>query len=264
MQDINSHNTMKVKFKNPPLKEVVFSVNFETLKFSSVHFGKYWEMIKNEFPILPEDKIPTSREEDILLSLPPLRRVVFGSEDEQSLIQLQKNNFAFNFRYKQDCEYPHFPKLLDEFSRHWKSFSDWWKLESGEQIAPPLHCKLTYLNIIDREFGWQESKDNQKIFTVFQKNWQNYPQYPELLNCETRFTLPDGLGYVDVDIQKGQIETDELNKIDAMLFSLTAMSQDKPNNLVKWYNQTHDHILQIFSSLIREEIQESWGKSYEH
>ncbi|WP_204106746.1 MULTISPECIES: hypothetical protein [Spirulina sp. CCY15215] len=85
MQDINSHNTMRVKFKNPPLREVAFSVNFETLKFSSVHFGRYWEMIKNEFPLLPEDKPPSSREEEVfLLSLPPLRKVWFRSEVQKN------------------------------------------------------------------------------------------------------------------------------------------------------------------------------------
>lgn len=263
MQNINLQNTMKIKFSNPPLREVVFSVSFETLKFSSVHFGRYWELIKNEFPVLPEDKAPNSEEEEFfLLSLPPLRRVVFRSEDEQKSIQLQKNHFAFNFRYKQDSEYPHFQKLLTDFLKHWKCFCDWWQQESEEPIVP-LQCKLTYLNIIDREFGWKGYEDNRNIFTLFEKEWENSFQYPEILNCETRFTLPDNLGYVDVDIQQGQVKTDELKKIDAILFSLTAISQDRPNDIVKWYNKTHDHILQIFSSLIREDIQEIWGKSYE-
>jgi len=95
-----------VKFNQPPLVEVAFGVKFEAPEFSSVHFGLYWETIRDKFP-LQFDR-PPNIEDNTFFSIPPLRRVWFLSNDKRRLIQLQDNHFSYTWSQEDGEEYPHF------------------------------------------------------------------------------------------------------------------------------------------------------------
>lgn len=75
----------KVKFTNPPLIEIACVVEFEKLvDFSSVHFGLYWETIKDKFTeTVDENPIFYENEESSLI---PLGRVDFISENKSKFI----------------------------------------------------------------------------------------------------------------------------------------------------------------------------------
>lgn len=133
-----------VKFNQPPLVEVAFGVEFEAPEFSSVHFGLYWETIRDKFP-LQFDR-PPSLESDTFFSIPPLRRVWFLSEDENRLIQLQDSYFSYNWSQGDEEEYPHFEKIFPEFLEQWNHLKDWWSRYEEKSIEP-VEYELTYITM---------------------------------------------------------------------------------------------------------------------
>jgi len=115
-----------VKFDKAPLSEVVGGVEFNAPDFSSIHFGLYWQTIRDRFPTPPLDKPPIGGIE-IMASVPRLRRVWFESSDRKRFVQLQTDRFHYNWkgRSKED-EYPHFDVLYPCFKQEWDTFQQWW------------------------------------------------------------------------------------------------------------------------------------------
>jgi uncharacterized protein (TIGR04255 family) len=115
-----------VKFDKAPLSEVVCGVEFNAPDFSSIHFGLYWQTIRDRFPTPPLDKPPIGGIE-IMASVPRLRRVWFESSDRKRFVQLQTDRFHYNWkgRSKED-EYPHFDVLYPCFKQEWDTFQQWW------------------------------------------------------------------------------------------------------------------------------------------
>ncbi|MGL5805740.1 MAG: TIGR04255 family protein, partial [Xenococcaceae cyanobacterium] len=82
------------KFREPPLREIVFAVNFEISDFSSIHFGLFWQTIKDRFtetfdiaeePTITEDAL-------VLFNLPT---VWYRSSKKDRFIRLKDGYFAY-------------------------------------------------------------------------------------------------------------------------------------------------------------------------
>jgi uncharacterized protein (TIGR04255 family) len=103
-------NAKKIDFKDPPLHEIVFAVNFEVSEFLAVHFGMYWETIKQRFPNVV-DRIQEPEISENYIQTFNLPSVYFVSAEDNRWIQLKGDFFSYNCKYQKD-NYPHFMSFL--------------------------------------------------------------------------------------------------------------------------------------------------------
>ena len=242
------------KFKKEPLTEVVFGVEFDSPDFSSVHFGLYWQTISNRFPVFPLDRPPVG--EMPLLTLPPLRRVWFESENREQLIQLQEDRFYYNWRRKSpDEKYPHYEEIAPIFFKEWESFRKW-RIENNTQSPRATRYELTYLNTIDEEFGWSCVDDYSKVFSIVSGSWEDLPLKQEAIKMGFEFTLPEEIGHLTVSIDQS---TRPDTNLPIVLLRLTAASNDTSVEIEQWFKAAHESIVQIFISMVSKNRKEEWG-----
>jgi uncharacterized protein (TIGR04255 family) len=247
-----------VKFREPPLKEIIFGVNFEISNFSSIHFGLFWQTIKDRFPEsldIPEE--PTLTDESLVLFNLPT--VWYRASTKDRFIQLRNGYFAYHYRYQQK-DYPHFEKLFSEFLKEWENLLSWWLETSKEQIVNEGY-QLNYLNIIDEDYGWQSIQDNSKIFKFTNLGIASALNSLKSYSCKLEFELPENLGILKVSLDEEILENDEDEEKNVMLFSLAAQKYDEQIEDPKhWFNYAHEYIIKYFLDLTQEEIQNSWGR----
>ncbi|NJL41837.1 MAG: TIGR04255 family protein [Leptolyngbyaceae cyanobacterium SM1_4_3] len=248
----------EIKFSNPPLTEVVCGVAFDAPEFSSVHFGLYWQKIRDRFPATPVDNPPFVGAGGLLSfsDLPPLRRVWFESSNKKELVQLQADHFYYNWRKQDDQDsYPHFKNIYPGFIREWEEFCHWWE-EDIDLLLIPTQYELTYINQIDAEFGWKTPADNQKIFTFEGRNWNGFLSSPSNHVFALQFALPESFGTLSVS---GNQAISPLNGEPVMVLELTARSLGIEPDLSAWFNLAHEHIVKGFVDLTQSSIHQDWG-----
>lgn len=241
------------KFKKEPLKEVVFGVEFNSPEFASVHFGLYWQAIKDRFPIFPVDRPPVGGLP--LVEMPALRRVWFESASKEQLIQLQESRFYYNWRRRShDSEYPHFDKVSSLFFKEWQNFQTW-KTDEEAQIPDALKYELTYLNTIDKEFGWSCVDDYPKVFSFVDETWRDVAPTKKALRIGFECNLPKESGILAVSIDQA---VDSESNSPIVFLNLTARSNDASIDIKQWFELAHDSIVETFITLISAESKENW------
>lgn len=152
-----------VDFDNPPVVETVLSVSFAPLDgFMSAHIGGFWREIENEFPKVAERspyEMPTER-----LGAPHMPQIEFRvgplpsktrswliSENDERLIQLQSDWFAYNWR-KRVSEYDHYEQGRENFETYFRKFETYLK-EYKLGTVSPTQCEVTYVNHIATPSG---------------------------------------------------------------------------------------------------------------
>jgi uncharacterized protein (TIGR04255 family) len=151
-------STERVSFENPPLNEVVFSVQFESDVIDEVgilarFLGKVedrYPRLEKQPPVAPAtetfDQPPQPAIQFQLLSGPPSHRYWFLSPDGTLIVQVQADRLMFNWRQVQgDEEYPRYETLCPEFVRLLGLFVE--SLPDGVD-AKPAWCELQYINPI--------------------------------------------------------------------------------------------------------------------
>ena len=159
----------RIRFSNPPVIEVVCGVQFGNLeRLFAPHHGIFWKSIRKEFPVVQEapplDPIVESYEEGPsrltigVSDRPPLPRVWLLSDNEQSLIQLQRDRFYYNWKRSDNkVPYPSYDRVIVEFERHLLAFQEFVAAEKLGEIEF-RQCELTYVNHIDKNMGLPEGE----------------------------------------------------------------------------------------------------------
>lgn len=243
-----------VRFKNPPLIEVVLAIQLEDTNFSSVHFGLYWQAIRERFP-LTVDRLPIINS-DTSSGIPPLRRALFLSSDDKKMLQIQDNFFSYNWRHSNQNEYPHFETIFADFGREWEFLQKWW-LEIDGSALKPSGYQLTYLNLIDEDSGWESTKDHHKIFTFIGNNWDDSLGTPELQDTRLVVSLPNEQGVLTVELDQRQAEEDDY---DFLLFSLTIDTLELTQPLATWFQIAHDYIVKAFLVFTTKNAHDKWDR----
>jgi uncharacterized protein (TIGR04255 family) len=245
-------------FNKAPLSEVVCGVEFNAPDFSSIHFGLYWQSIRDRFPAPPLDQPPIGVLE-IIAPIPSLRRVWFESVDRRRLIQLQANRFHYNWkRLAEHDEYPHFDVLYPHFEKEWNAFQEWW-IELDKLPIQPMYYELTYLNQIDAALGWSSPKDTPKLFSFLNVSLPD--ALPQLVShdCSMVFSLPDERGSLVMRLNQGmQIE----NGSNVLILELTARSSHCNIPISTWFSKSHEDIVRTFVRLLSETAKASWGLTW--
>ena len=140
-------------YENPPIDEIVCGIRFDSIEqLQSGHFGILWQKFRHDFPIT-EDQIivGTPSQEDFGSpdKFPfPLPRVWFIHENENALIQVQRNRFLHNWRKRRpDDEYPGYEKVVEDFEKYLSRFQEFLLAKNLGNLVPREY-ELTYIDLI--------------------------------------------------------------------------------------------------------------------
>lgn len=163
-------------FENPPVGEVVLSVQFEPIAtLQAAHLGLFWDRFRSAYPrtethapIAPMLEVFESTEPTVRFQFKPvasLPRVWFISEDERRLIQVQSDRFICNWRRRSESdEYPRYEPIRESFNHHWDEYIAFLRSEHLVSDAPRIQqVEISYLNHVSRGSVWSTHADAHKI-----------------------------------------------------------------------------------------------------
>jgi len=138
------------KYGSPPVVETVIGVQFPELRgFKSIHFGLYWERIRDRYPqIQDQPRLPAILAPSTRLHLLPggkPERAWFISGDDRELIQLQPNRFHLNWRAREGAPYPSFEANSRKFFEEFGQLQQFCVDEKIDQPTPEV-WEVTYFN----------------------------------------------------------------------------------------------------------------------
>lgn len=154
------------EFDNPPVTEVVLSVQFSELRgYRTVHAGLLWERcFRESYPNFSEHPpldpvFETFGPRDVgrpsvkLLQVPgpPLPRLWFLNNVGSELVQVQSDRFIHNWRkIGQGAEYPRYEAISVKFFDELKKIEDFFGQEKIGEVEVN-QCEVTYVNYITLE-----------------------------------------------------------------------------------------------------------------
>ncbi len=259
-------------YKQPPINEVVCGVQFEALtSFSTVHFGKLWLRMREEYP-KTEDREPLAeiyeretgsqiKEAMLAFTVPPLRRVFYVDESGNYLLQVQPTRFLSNWRKQRDEDaYPRFSAARLRFLQGWKQFVAFLQDES---LGPPKanQYELTYINhIYEATAPFPEGiQEHLGFFTWKNARTLKFLPTPRSANFNLQYALPNGKGALHVTIKHGKRISDQKG---VMLLDLTARGPARPDwsDMEDWFDLTHEWIVKGFTDLTTVDAHARWRR----
>jgi uncharacterized protein (TIGR04255 family) len=261
-------------FDNPPVVETVLSAQFERLAaMRSVHFGAFWQRVKDEFPNTGEQPaLPSVLEQATEVLQPvqlrfepletlPLPRLWLLNSRGSEMMQIQNDRFIKNWRKAApDAEYPHYtPVIKPAFDRDFKRFQTFVADENLGAIKV-TQCEVTYVSHIVAGEGWSKRDEIEKIFTFWkQPAAEPYPGRAEDFACHARFPIlgpnKEWIGRLHVDVQSGVSVSD--NK---PMYALNLTARGMYGSGVEFFDIGRRCIVKSFKHLTTQHMHEIWGK----
>ena len=255
---------MKVRFKNPPINEVVIGAYFDPplTALRSEHIGLLWARLREEFPAV-EQRPPISSavqsQEDILtfdIEFMPMPRYWFVSEDEATVIQVQKEVFLLNWR-RRNSEYPHYAENLKPgFDRYYRILEEFLKDDVGLERPEIGRCELTYIDMIKPSEYWQGPQDTSNIIRSFSiPDCASAQDTAPVFNCAYRYNVDSNL-QLHVTIRSAEL----VDSLGSPFLYLEFKAFGAPNGPEKsdadtWYDRAHEVIVAQFMNMTNEQIQ---------
>jgi uncharacterized protein (TIGR04255 family) len=269
-------STMTTRFSNfegPPLEEMAMGVQFDPLQnLHAAHLGLFWSRIQAGYPHTEDHTpVPTAKEETdikptpitvsaVALTVPPLPRCWFLTEDKTELIQVQRERFLRNWRrVKGDECYPRFDRLARAFMEAWQDFLAFIN-EKGLGPLEVNQCDLTYINHIDRGSGWEELGKLEGLFPFMCARASNglLPP-PEVLSWQSRYKLPEGRGRLHVEMTPIFRPRDMKLAISLNLVARGAPLGGSPEQISDWFDLAHEWVVKAFAELTGPSVHQLWG-----
>ena len=254
---------MDVRFKNPPIDELVIGAHFDPplTALRSEHIGLLWTKLRDEFPNIeqreplggPENQgmVPAVGGEFLVMP-----RFWFVSADETNLIQVQKSAILFNWR-RRETEYPQFSaRPKPSFERHFEIFTAFLHDDVGVNEPRIGRCELTYVNVIAPSDYWQGPQDTSRVIRSF---WIPDAAPSEgaspTFNCLYRFKI---MPHLNLDVAIRSAEAVKPPGSPRLMLELKAFGQ--PGGSTKsdtdaGFDQAHDAIVARFVGMIDEHVQ---------
>lgn len=265
-------------FNDPPVIEVVLSVQFEPLSALGVpQFGVLWERYRKEFP-KTEDKTPLpsvtesfeapkqSTVQVQIISEPPPPRCWFKNAADTELIQVQRDRFVFNWR-KTEAEqpYPRYPYVRTKFEAHFRTFETFLR-DHGVSTVSPNQCEVTYVNHLFPGRGWKGSGQFKKIFSVWLgKHSDDFLPEPEDITFQTRYRMltKDGKPFGRLHVQaEPRIKVEDASPL--LRLTLTARGAPLEKNLkgvLAFFDVGREFVVRGFTSVTTSKMHKIWERT---
>ena len=191
-------------FTDPPVAEVVLSIQFEPIKeLRSPVVGQLWAKFRDRFPRVEEHepiapsietfgeraRVPTVHVQ--VLDGFPSPRLFFLNEPGTELIQIQKDRFSHNWRKQgQGDAYPRYEHIRDGFRRELEVFERFLEEEKVGQLAP-TQCEVHYVNQILPGPVWSDHGEVGRVLAMVSGHGSDdfLPQ-PEDVRVSVRYVIP--------------------------------------------------------------------------
>ena len=250
-------------YENPPIDEIVCGIRFNPIKhLQSGHFGILWQRFRSDFPRTEDQNLigPVSEEDLGSSDKLPLPRVWFIHENENELIQVQRNRFLLNWRKRRpEDEYPGYEKVADNFEKYLSRFQEFIAEENlGDIVA--REYELTYIDLIPQGQGWESFGDLEKVFPNLLSLTRKCILLRDVrgINWQTILDLPRDLGQLGISIRSAQRASD--NQV-LLHMEFKAVSSQPYQPMRAWFEDVHTTITNLFSNLVSDEIQKKfWGR----
>jgi len=260
-------------YENPPVVEVVCSVQFEPLeKLRTPHIGLIWQRYRADYPNfeekpeiahhveLPEEVAAPKRQFQVqMLQTPPVPRVFFVHRDDTRVIQLQQDRFIYNWRKRgPDDDYPRYAAVFGSFLENWDTFLD---IVSTEGLGEPAvdQYEMTYVNHIWQGEGWNTVGDMARVFPDL--SWRpldtRFLPSPASMSYRTTFPLPQGKGRLHLAVSTGASPEDQRRLLSMELTARGFPGSTEKEAMRDWFALAHEWIVRGFADLTSDKIQNS-------
>lgn len=263
MSPIAYEQSEALTYDRPPLVEVACGVGFARLEeFLIPHYGLFWHPIRDEFPTC-QHAGPVGELGDEGGNVWPLPRVWFLSRNEDRLIQLQSNRFAYNWRRSEWHEYyPRFDHVYSCFEEYYSKFRNF-VAERNIGTIKPTDYELTYINHIFQGEGWNRVSDISTLLKDL--SWSNsdsrFLGEPDSLSWQANFSLPDSLGILSAQLKHGTRRADGTPVYLLHLVAKGLPKSETDADRAHWFQVAHDCIVNGFKDLTPERTQvELWHR----
>jgi len=247
---------VSIKFKNPPIHELVIGARFDPplLTLRSEHIGLLWQELREDFPTVQQHP-PLGQPDVSADEFLPMPRFWLLSEEQDNLIQVQKNGFMLNWR-KGVSSHPHFSGLKPEFDRYFDTFAAFAHEYVTDSELKISQCELTYLDVIRPCDYWGGPADTARLIPSFATlGCEAEDGTVSSFNCSYDYRIsPDLILQVAVRTPGQENAPD----IPVLVLELSARGQVggiPKSETDEWYDRAHDTIVDYCLRMTDDEIQ---------
>lgn len=256
---------MRIKYRNPPINELIIGAYFDQpiAPLHSEHVGLFWAQVRKGFPKIrqqPELSLPIAAPGftfQIGIDEPyPMPRFWLMSEDEITLIQIQKNAFIFNWR-KRNADYPHFENVKASFDKYFEIYRSFLQKELGIETLNFQIAELTYNNVIESGEYWRDAGDTKRIIPSFSIPDLGLPiEAKPDFNYLTAYKIAPDLT-LKVSVRTGRRATEAAKPVLILEFrALGALGAANKADADAWYERAHEVIGRCFTGMTNPDIQQ--------
>ncbi len=263
------------RYANPPVVEVAISVQFDELaEFQLVHFGLFWEWIRDRYPRTEHHPpLPATIEifgqrepQPSAISIEsnfPIGRCWYLSEDGLRLVQLQPDRFVLNWR-KLDTEtaYPSYDALRAVFDEELGAFLQFLAQHDIGEFEP-RQCELTYVNHIVDE-GWRYASDLPNVLTTWSgKGSSGYLPGVEDVRLAWSYRFEEGgtpLGRLHVAVSSAMRSSDRKPLVVVQLVGRGAPIGGGKEGALMFADRAHEWIVRGFTDITTQRMHAIWGR----
>jgi uncharacterized protein (TIGR04255 family) len=251
---------MTIKFKKPPINEVIISTYFNPPLHGlrSEHIGLFWHSIKENFPNVSQQAPAGGMDITMGSEIFPMPRYWMIAADDINLIQIQKNAFMFNWRHRDD-EYPHYENLKSVFDKYYSKFQDFILSETETERLQIDVCELVYINTIESCDYWSGPGDTKNVIPSFSiPTIGMSPEVEPEYHCAFVYVIADDL-QLRVTVRNAQ--SAQNSEVPVLVFEIRASERiGSANKSVadSWFDRSHQAIIDCFVGMTNPEIQNKY------
>lgn len=264
-----------VDFGNPPVTEVVVGIAFKSMAELTIpRLCELWhEKWRPTFPKTQEHPpyLPPIERFNVPSSGPtlslelldrPASRLWFVTQDDQELIQVQREWFACNWRKVSPGDtYDRWPARRKAFSGYLNDLETFVTQEKLGRITA-TQCEVTYVNHIPIGEGWDRLGELSKVLRVVAPLNGTFPPEPEQMQLSMAFAITDErktrVGRLHVTAQPAIRKEDRKPMI---ILNLTARGrpEDESNGgILTFLDRGRDWIVRTFKEITTEQMHKTW------
>jgi uncharacterized protein (TIGR04255 family) len=251
-----------MKFKFPPINELVIGVYFNTplLGLRAEHIGLFWHGIHDTYPnvsqagpIMAQGEAAQAAFAPAPEEIYPLPRFWLSSADDTMLVQLQRNALLLNWR-KRDQMYPHYETVKREFDRVYGIFAEFVREKVRQDFAIEA-TELSYINLAQASDYWSGVNDIARVIPSF------HPIGIGLEEATLADTTQSTVWRIAKDMSltaKLRTGTTTADKRPALVFELSARGRLGAATKVEadaWFERAHEVTGRAFRGMTSQDIQ---------
>lgn len=257
----------KLDFEKPPVEEVVLSVLFKSLNgLLAPHLGEIWQEFKKDGftrileqpPIMPTmETLPGQNPgAQFNINVPDLPRIWFIHENDNQILQVQRDRFTFNWRKTE--LYPKYPGFSVIFERFESFYNRFGRMIKNLGIGPmtPAQYELSYIDQLMHGDGWNTLSDMGQIYNIFVGGQQSNSFWngAELVIFQTSFPIQALQGRLHLAISN-RVKSPQQRQTLQTDFTVRGFPERPESEMDLWFKSARDQIREKFSSMFTEDIQ---------